>query len=274
MPVLSLDSLTLTDTPAAALIRAAAGAGFDLVSLWVQAPPLYPAQLLTAGAVPECARLLADHGIGVVSLECFELASEAAVEGFRPALEIGARLGGKAALAINYTNPDAAETAATLAKLAEVAAEYGLGVNLEPVMGGHSPRLAQAAALIRTSGADVGLLCDPHHLLRSGDTLADIAALAPGAIRYVQLCDGPLPQPQAIAATEAVCERLYPGDGDFPLAAFLAAVPADVPLAVECPSLRRASAGMSPQAQANAAMAATRALLAKAGGAGEDLSRG
>ncbi len=262
---LSLESLTLTDTSPQDLIRAAAGAGFDLVSLWVQAPPLFPAQLLTPASDAECARLLADTGVEVFSLECFDLHSDAAVESYRPALERGARLGGRAALAINYSNPDPAHVAALLSRFAELAGEVGLAVNLEPVAGGMSPRLGQTRDIIGASGADVGIVLDPHHLVRSGDSLDDLRAIAPGLIRYVQICDGPLVQTAAITATEAVCERLYPGDGEFPLAAFLATAPDDTPLGIECPSLRRAGAGLSAADQAIAAMAALRRSLASAG---------
>lgn len=258
---LSLDSLTLTDTQPMELIRAAGAAGFDIVSLWVQAPALFPSPLLTPDKEAECASLLADTGLAVGSLECFDLYSEDIVEAYRPALELGARLGGKTALAINYSNPDPAHTAAILAKFAETAREYGLGVNLEPVAGGQSPRLAQAREIIRASGADVGICFDPHHLIRSGDGLADLQAVEPGLIRYVQVCDGPLVQPPEIAATEAICERLYPGDGEFPLLDLLRAAPKDTPLGIECPSLRRAQAGMSAKEQAAEAIAAVRKLL-------------
>lgn len=261
MRKLSLDSLTVTDTKPQDLIRAAGATGFDTVSLWVQAPALFPSPLATRDSEAECARLLADNGLEVISLECFDLHSAEAVEAYRPALELGARLGGKAALAINYSNGDAAHTADVLAKFAEAAREFGLGVNLEPVAGGKSPRLAQALAIIRASGADVGICLDPHHVFRSGDTVADVAAVEPGLIRYVQICDGPLVQPAAIAATEAVCERAYPGDGEFPLLDFLRAAPRDTPLGMECPSLSRAQAGRNAQAQGEEGIAKIRRII-------------
>jgi sugar phosphate isomerase/epimerase len=262
VPRLSLDSLTLTDTQPQTSIRAAAEAGFDACSLWVIPPPLFPSPLLTPGQERECAAILADTGVEVIALEVFDLHSMAGVEECRPLLDMGARLGGKAALAINYSNADRVETAEILAKFAETAAGFGLATNLEPVAGGKSQTLAEAQDLIRASGADVGICLDPHHLMRSGDTVAAIAALDPGQVRYVQLCDGPIPQPPEIAATEAVCERLYPGDGDFPLLDFLRAAPRDVPLGIECPSLSRAHTGLSASDQAREAMAAIRRLLA------------
>lgn len=262
MRKLSLDSLTLTDSQPQDVIRAAAEAGFDICSLWIIPPPLFPSALLTPDKERECAAVLADTGMEAVTLEVFDLYSMEAVEGCKPLLEMGARLGGKVALAINYSNPDRNETAEILAKFAETAAGFGLGTNLEPVAGGKSQTLAEARGLIRASGADVGLCLDPHHLIRSGDSLAELRQVEPGLIRYVQVCDGPIPQPPEIAATEAVCERLYPGEGDFPLVDLLRAAPRDVPLGVECPSLRRAQAGVSAADQAKEAIASVRRLLA------------
>lgn len=261
MPKLSLDSLTLTDTRPQDAIRAAADAGYDACSLWIIPPPLFPSPLLAPAHERECRAILADSGIEVIALEVFDLHSMAGVEDCRPLLEMGARLGGRAALTIHYSNPDRAAAAEILARFAEAAGEFGLATNLEPVCGGHSQTLADVDALIRASGADVGICLDPHHLFRAGGSVADIAAIAPGRIRYVQLCDGPVPQPPEIAMTEAVCERLYPGEGQFPLVDFLRAAPKDVPVGIECPSLRRAQAGVSARDQAREALARTRSLL-------------
>ena len=209
----------------------------------------------------ECAAILADTGIEVIALEVFDLHSMAGVESCKPLLEMGARLGGKAALTIHYSNADRNEAAEILAAFCELAGAFGLATNLEPVAGGQSQTLAEAEDLIRRSGADVGLCFDPHHLIRSGGGLAELQAVAPGRIRYNQVCDGPMPQPPEIATTEAVCERLYPGEGDFPLVELLRAAPRDVPLGIECPSLRRAQADISPLDQAREGMATIQRLL-------------
>lgn len=62
--------------------------------------------------------------------------------------------------------------------------------------------------------------------------------------------------------TEAVCERLYPGDGHFPLLDYLRAAPRDMPLGIECPSLSRTQAGTSALDQAREGIAKMKALLA------------
>jgi sugar phosphate isomerase/epimerase len=262
LPRLALDSLTLTDTQPVELIGVAQEAGFDIISLWVQAPPLYPAPLLTAQKEAECARALADTDLTVVALEAFDLHSLAVVETYREALERGARLGAQNALAINYSNPDRAETAAVLAKFAEIAAEYGLAVNLEPVAGGHTATLKQGADMIAASGANVGITFDPWHLIGSGGSVADILEIDRSLIRYVQLCDGPVPMPAETVGFGSVAERAYPGDGQFPLLDMLRLLPLDVPIGFECPSVSRVQAGRTPLEQAQEGIAAVRRTLA------------
>lgn len=261
MVSLSLDCLTLTKTCPADVIAAAGEAGFDLVSLSVQHPPLFAELLVSSSDRLECAKRLADSGLGVHSLEFFDLASKEAIAGYRAALELGARLGGKAALAMHLGNQDRDEAADLLAHFVEVAAEYDLAVNLEPVAMGQTATLEQARDLIASSGADAGILFDAWHLLRAGGGPEDIRTLEPGLIRYVQFNDGLIAGPPADMVTESIEERLYPGEGEFPLAEIAALLPRDMPWAIECPSLRRHHAGVGPAGQAREAMAALQGIL-------------
>jgi sugar phosphate isomerase/epimerase len=263
VPDFSLDSLTLTDTSPADLIRSAHIAGFDLVSLWTQAPSLYPKQLLTPDMERACAALLRDTGIGVHSLETFELSAPEAARAARPAIELGARLGAKAVLAINFLNPQRGQTVDALGALAEEARQCGLAVLMEPVAMGQTRTLVQARDLIRDAGVDAGVLFDAYHFVRAGGTRQDIAAIDPALIRYVQINDGPASMPESDWIAESIGERLFPGSGEFPLVELLRMLPRDIPWAIETPSLRRARGGVSPEAQAKDAMASLRALLAQ-----------
>ena len=261
-PQLSLDSLTLTATPPSALIRAAEAAGFDLVSLWVQPPPIYGEALVTPAEARECAALLAGSAVKVQALEVFDLTTMAELESYRPALELGARMGGTVALAYNLTNPDRGEVADVLAAFALLAGEYGLATNFEPVAMGQTATLVDAQALVRASEADVGLLFDLWHFVRAGGTPAELAGIEPHLIRYVQVNDGLAAIPPEQSIPESIGERLYPGLGEFPLADLLAHAPRGATWAIETPSLKRMQAGMTPEDQAKEAMAAMRNLLA------------
>lgn len=259
---LALDCLTLTDTPPAEAIRAAGLAGYAHVSLWVQPPAAFARMTVTAANVAECARALAESGVACHCAEVFDLVSRENIAAARPALDLAARLGAKTALAIHYRNPDRAEVAGLLAEFAELAASYGMGVNVEPVAMAATVTLAQARDLIAASGADAGIVLDTWHFMRSGGTPADLAGIAPGLVRHVQVNDGVIAVPREAWGGEAMGERLYPGEGAFPLAAILAFCPRDIVWAIECPSLSRAAAGWTAQRQASETLAALREVIA------------
>jgi sugar phosphate isomerase/epimerase len=92
--------------------------------------------------------------------------------------------------------------------------------------------------IVRATGEpNVRLLIDALHLSRAG---ADLGALEPmdaSTVSYVHLCDGRAAPPSTEAALrdEARTARLYPGDGELALDAFLAAMPADARLGLEAP---------------------------------------
>jgi sugar phosphate isomerase/epimerase len=271
---LCLDSLTLTDTEPVDLIRSARKAGFDLVSLWVQPPSLFPLQLVTREKAKACAAALADTGIFVGPLEVFDLSSVESVKSYRPALELGAELGAKTASAINVRNPDPAAVSDLFAQLAELAREYGLGVTLEPLAMFATATPAQARDIIRSSGVKAGIVLDAFHLVRMGGTAADVRSMGPDIIQHVQLCDGPASVSVETAHYEAVNERLYPGDGEFRLVELLSDAPTNISWGVEAPSRRRADAGIAAELQALEVMAAMRRVLDQISAAKKSVNKG
>lgn len=258
---LSLDCLTLTDTSPVDLVDAAHQAGFHLVSLWVQPPSLYPRQLLTPDTVQAVRDRLADTGVRVGGLEVFDLASAEQIASYRPALELGARVGAKAAVVIHNRNPDRAEVVDLLGAFVELARDCGLATRLEPISVGRTRTLAEGAALIRDAGVEAQLTFDFIHLMRTGGAPADVSAIPPHLIANVQVCDGPLEISPEGGAKESIAERLYPGEGEFPIRELLEAAPKTAVIGVETPSLRRAGLGMTAAEQARAAMDALRRFL-------------
>jgi sugar phosphate isomerase/epimerase len=180
-----------------------------------------------------------------------------------PALELGARLGATSAVALNLRNPDFVEVSDALALFVEMAAQCGLGVNIEPVAICQTATLAQARELIRMAGVDAGIVLDLYHLVRANGTAADIRAMEPELIRHVQINDGVAAPSRETLFIEAARERPYPGEGVFPLVELLSAVPTTISWGIEAPSLRRNESGMSAQRQAQEAMAAIRRVLQK-----------
>jgi sugar phosphate isomerase/epimerase len=258
---LSLDCLTLTDCSYEEVIDAAALAGFDLISLWLNPLAAFPRQVVQPHQTAQCAARLRERGIAVHQIEAFDLASREAIEAARPCFAAGAQLGAQSVLFYHGTNPDRRGTVDVLAHAVRVAAEYGLGVNLEPVSFARTQTLAEARQLIEDAGVDAGIVFDVLHHVRAGGGEAEIAALPPGLIRYVQINDGPRSLAPEDRQNEAMNERAYPGEGAFPLPDLLRLLPKDVPWGVEAPHFDDRRAGQTSDLQALAAKQALSRVL-------------
>ncbi len=262
---LSLDCLTMTDTPPAELIECAGTAGFDAVTVWTNPPSQYPRQVMTPAMLGDCLAALDSTGVKVHSVEAFDLASAEAIEGYRPAFELASRLGAKAALTYHLDGPGGSEAADLLALMVEMAGEYGLGINLEPISMGRTRTLAEASELVRASGANAGICFDTLHLMRSSGNAGDVAGIDTNLIRHIQINDGPLQLTEEEALIEASGERLFPGQGAFPLADLLRNIPRDIPWGIEVPSVRSAASGKPPIDHARDCMASLLGLLERMG---------
>ena len=73
------------------------------------------------------------------------------------------------------------------------------------------------------------------HLVRSGSSAADIAAIDPEHIGYAQLNDTTLQPRIDNYMEEAMFERMVPGEGELPLRDILSALPADIVIELEVP---------------------------------------
>lgn len=266
MTPLSLDHLTAFEASPAELVSIAATLGCPHVSLWTQQPVPGKFPLVDRDNLAETRRRLDETGVTVHSIECFNLAPDVVIDDFRPALELAAELGGRAALAINYMDPDESRSADNFARLAELAGTFGLGVNIEFIAMGQVRTPADAQRLIERSGAtNAGINCDLLHVVRSGGSPADIARLPPGLIGYAQICDGPLEISDDLLVIEGMQQRQIPGEGEFPVTDFLAALPPDIIVGVEVPLKPLREAGVPALERARRAVAGTRAALKRVG---------
>ena len=163
---------------------------------------------------------------------------------------------------------DDARAVDTLGRLGALAAEHGLRLGLEFM--GLTPACAsieRAAWFSEQVGRRyVGIGADALHLMRTGGTPEDVARIAPELFTYAQICDATGLQVTGDYLHEAL-ERKLPGDGDFPLEAFVAALPATVAIDVEVPSASRIAAGIPALGHAREAVARSRALLRVLGSA-------
>jgi sugar phosphate isomerase/epimerase len=253
--------MTVLEVPATELVSIADEVGCEFVCVFVHVPfPNLPFGPVTPELAPELRARTDATGVAVTNVEFFVLTPEVEIESFRPAVELGAEIGGGRLVTLVH-DTDRARATDSLARLCALAAEHGLEVGIEfmPRAPG-CPTIEAASELVRrVDAANLGFAVDPLHLVRSGGTPADVAAQPAELFAYAQICDG-LDFAVGPDYREEVFERALPGEGVFPLAAFVDALPAATPVDVEVPSRN----GLPPLDRARRAAAAARTFLGRA----------
>ena len=261
MHPIGLAPLTVLELAPPDLVTCAVEAGFDCVGLRLIPATAEEVQHPMIGDTPlvrETARRIADAGIPVLDVEIFRLRPQTDVEGdYRAALETAARFGAREAL-VAGNDPDEARLIDHFAQFCDLAQEFGIGANLEPMPWtdvknfGHGVRIVETAA-----HGNAGVLIDPIHFDRGGSQASEIGTCAPRRVRYLQFCDAPAERPTDTATLlfQARAARLMPGDGGLDLKGIARAVPPDVPISLEIP--------MDALAKTLPALERTRQMLAK-----------
>ena len=264
-PRLSLAHLTVLDAHPLELIDAAVAGGFDAIGLRI-VPPMRTDTIVPVigdeDLLRAIERRLADTRIEVLDIEAIWLGPDSDVGALEPALAVGQRLGASNVLVVG-NDPDTARVTHNFSALAELAGRYQLRLGLEFIPYCHTATLAQAHAVVKSSGQpNTGVLIDALHLIRSGGSADDLRKVEPASILYGQICDARAERPATREALrhEARGGRLYPGQGHLPLGDILDALPRGLPLGVEAPC---ADHGHLPAAErARICGAATRQFLA------------
>jgi sugar phosphate isomerase/epimerase len=240
VPKLAVAHLTALELAPQEWVRQAARAGFDAVGLRLNPTSVgaiaYPS-VVGSGAHLALRRVLKEEGMTVHDVEFIALLPDIDVTSYAPMFDAAADLGARC-VTVSGDDPDAVRLAANLAALSELAAQYGLRVDLEFMRWRHVGTLEQAVAVVERAGCpNLAILVDALHLARSGGSPGDIRALPDGMVRAVQLCDASQDEPIGNDATilEARTGRLPPGSGVLPLGDLLAALPANTSLSVEMP---------------------------------------
>jgi sugar phosphate isomerase/epimerase len=213
-------------------------------------------------------RALIDHlrhsDIRVANVEFFPIAAQSNVESYRAPLELAAELGARCAVTHLY-DPDITRTRDKLGRLCEIAGSCGLRMAIEFAgLTAGCRSLQEAVSFVQRVGRDnLGIAIDALHLVRTGGKTADVSALDPRHIAYAQICDGHGLHCSRDYLPEAL-NRLVPGEGNFPLAKFVQALPASVPLDVEVPVFQLPN-GLSALEHARRSVEGTRQVLASVG---------
>jgi sugar phosphate isomerase/epimerase len=266
VPSFSLAALTALELAPPALIDVAAACGYDHVGLrLLPATPggiAYPLMDDVASLRETIARLDAT-GVTVADLEVAAFRPNTDIAAFSAFFETGARLGARHILVAAY-DPDLDRFADRFGEFCEAAAPYGLTADLEFMPWTSVPDLATANRIVERIGrANAGVLVDALHFDRSGSSVDDIARNPAGRLHYWQLCDGPAERP---ATTEemmraARTERMFPGEGGIDLVSLARAMPGDIAISLEVPTVELAKT-MDARARAQRALDAARRVIA------------
>ena len=207
-----------------------------------------------------------DRGVSISLGEGLAVRPGGDVRGHADDLDIMCELGIKRINTVSM-DPDLGRSFDQFGILAEMAAARGVETTTEFAPALAVPDLPTALAAVRhVDRPDFRLLIDTMHLVRSGSGPADIAALDPDLIGYVQLCDAPLKPRYDSYMEEAMFERMAPGTGELGLLEIMAALPRDRVFALEVPLRSEAAAGIGPHDRLGKCVEATRKLLAQLDG--------
>jgi sugar phosphate isomerase/epimerase len=267
MRPISLAALTVLELSPPELVTCAAEAGFSHVGIrLLPATPNEPRYDIVGDAplLREVESRLAGTGVKVLDAEIFRLKPDTRIADYEAAIATAARLGASELL-VAGNDPQESRLVDSFAAFCDLARGHGLGACLEFMPWTDAKDLRQAARIVEAAARDNGgVLIDAFHFSRSRSTLDDLASIAPSRLHYLQFCDVPqtLPPTMEAIVVEARAERLFPGEGSVDLLGLLRAVPRDVPISVEAPTLTLARS-VGAVERARRALAATRRVLAR-----------
>ena len=270
MATFSLAALTVLDLAPPEMIELAARCGYEKVGLRLL--PATPGGI--ASRLMDDAPLMRDTlarlratGVSVADLEVVAFRPETDVPSFTPFFEAGARLGAKHILVAAY-DPDLARFSDRYRQFCEAAAGYGLTSDLEFMPWTSVPDLTTAMRVVaEVDHSAAGILVDALHFDRSQSSLADLRTVPAQRLHYWQLCDGPAERP---ATTEQLIhaareERMLPGEGGIDLMGLTSAMPNDLTISIEVPTVELAKS-VDAATRARRALAAGRAVVERVRG--------
>lgn len=258
----SLHHLTASDVSAEELIDIAAEVGADFVCSFVRTPRPLPYQLPIIDSVARgaalCDRARA-AGISFCTADTYVI-DAGEPEDYEPTLAIAQAAGARFINCI-YRVGDLDSAVRKLSRFAALADHYEIQPIYEWSRFSLVTTLAGSVDLLhRCDMPSLGLNADILHLIRNGEGPEDLLKVDPRLLVYAQLCDGPLNLPADRMLEEAVRNRQLPGEGEFPLRAFVDNLPVDAIIAAEAPA-ERLIGTLSALERARRAVTATRAFL-------------
>jgi sugar phosphate isomerase/epimerase len=207
------------------------------------------------------ARLVAT-GVVVNDVELFRMDPTLGPEDFIPELEATAELGGQHVIA-QVPDPDRERATERFARLCDLAKPLGIFVSLEFPHWTETGNLATATQVMRAvNRTNAGILVDMLHFGRSDSSIDELAKLPREWFRFAHVCDAAKEVPPTLAGIihTARDERQFPGEGGIDVRGILAALPQDIPYALEIPRVALTKA-VGPEEVARLALLVSRSQL-------------
>jgi sugar phosphate isomerase/epimerase len=209
----------------------------------------------------EMAAAMRDRGVSISLGEGCTIREGVSADDFARDLDLFVELGTDRINTVSM-DPDFGRTCDEFARLTEMASGRGLRVTTELAPSLTVCDLPKALeAVRRVNHPAFKLLIDTMHVVRSGSTPADLAALDPHLIDYIQICDAPRVPRFASYHEESMFERKVPGEGELGVRELVAVLPADRVYAIEVPLRSEALAGKGPAERLGKCVDAVRQML-------------
>lgn len=179
-------------------------------------------------------------GIKVHDIELARVVDGVDVSQYEPAFEVSAELGAKSVLSSIWT-PNREFYLEQFAKLADLAKNYGLKVDLEFVTWANVNDLQSAVDVLKTVNRDnTGIMIDTLHFHRSRVRLEELDELPKEWFHFAHICDGPaeIPTDKEGLIHTGRDARLYVGEGAIDIASILNRCP-EMVYSIELPNIER-----------------------------------
>ncbi len=253
--LLSLAAGVCPETGPVDFVTATAAAGWPACGIW------FDPDTWTDAVARDVRKRLDDTGLVALDMEPI-FVTPGGDHGDR-IIDAAAAVGARNLLVVSR-GVDDERFAERFAELCDTAAVHGIGCSIEFMAFMSVTTLVQALVVLDAVDRPNGhVLIDHLHLDRTGGTVADVAAVDPARLSYVQLCDAPAAVPVEVAGlvTEALDLRLNLGDGALPVNELVDCLPAHTALSMEIRSAALRSGIPDPTDRARHVLEATRKAL-------------
>ena len=244
----SLAHLTLIGCSAPELTYIAARAGYDFVSLRLipmGVPGEHPCLPQDKAMMRATKAALDATGIQLHDCELARILPDRDPKTYLPAIEVAAELGARHVISSAWTTDRTDRTFVVdrYAEICDLAAPFGVTVDLEFPTFSRLTNLHEAADIVRAAGrANGGILIDTIYAHFSRLDPRDLDTLPREWFHFLHIADVPeeIPSDREGMVHIARDERLYPGEGCFDFAALVDRLP-HLTYSIELPNLKRAA---------------------------------